>query len=135
MSKWSFDITRCVIILMKNIRQVYDMERKSRTQILKEVRERLSSGNYNEIQKLRSINSYDSIIIVGDKILTEKEVFEFYDKVVEIQQNDELQLRALGHIVENDVFEKLDDTQKQKYLFDVSKLYLKLREEYFSRRN
>ena len=135
MSKWSFDITRCVIILMKNIRQVYDMERKSRTQILKEVRERLSSGNYNEIQKLRSINSYDSIIIVGDKILTEKEVFEFYDKVVEIQQNDELQLRALGHIVENDVFEKLDDTQKQKYLFDVSKLYLKLRDEYFSRRN
>ena len=120
---------------MKNIRQVYDMERKSRTQILKEVRERLSSGNYNEIQKLRSINSYDSIIIVGDKILTEKEVFEFYDKVVEIQQNDELQLRALGHIVENDVFEKLDDTQKQKYLFDVSKLYLKLRDEYFSRRN
>ena len=111
------------------------MERKSRTQILKEVKERLSTGNYNEIQKLRSINSYDSIIIVGNKRLTEKEVFEFYDKVVEIQQDEELRLKPLGYIIDSDEFDKLDDTQKQKYLFDVSKLYLKLREEYFSRQN
>ena len=111
------------------------MERKSRTQILKEVKERLSTGNYNEIQKLRSINSYDSIIIVGNKRLTEKEVFEFYDKVVAIQQDEKLRLSPLGYIIDSDEFDKLDDTQKQKYLFDVSKLYLKLREEYFSRQN
>jgi|GEM_PF-5705699 len=120
---------------MKNIRKVYDVEKKSRTQILKEVKERLTTGNYNEIQKLRSINSYDSIIIVGNKRLSEKEVFEFYDKVVEIQQNDELQLRALGYIVDENLLKKLSDSEKQKYLFDVSRLYLKLKEEYLTKIN
>ena len=54
------------------------MERKTRNQLLREVRERVSSGNYMEIHKLRSINSTCKVVILGNKKLDERGIYDYY---------------------------------------------------------
>ncbi len=105
------------------------MERKSRNQILKEVKERLTTGNYSEIHKLRSINTTDKIVILGNKRLNEKDIYDYYEKIIDMQQNDENEFKAIGILVDNNVFLNMNETEKQRYILDLSKLYLSLRQE------
>lgn len=107
---------------------------KTRQQILKEVKERLITGNYDDIHKLKSINSVDRLVILGEKLLTEKEIYDYYQKVVDIQRDDGLQLKAIGHLIDNDLYEKLSESAKQRYVLDLSKFYLNLKSE-FLRKN
>ncbi|MBQ4072763.1 MAG: hypothetical protein IJD50_03460 [Clostridia bacterium] len=105
------------------------MERKTRTQILREVKERLATGNYTEIHKLRSINTTDRIITLGNVLLNDKDVFEYYEKVLALQNDEFAELSAIGKLINQDVFDAMNDSQKQMYVLDLSKLYLALKEE------
>ncbi len=104
---------------------------KTRAQILKEVKERMSTGNYAEIHKLKSIKSVDRLVILGEKILTNSEIYDYYQKVVDIQANDDLQLKAIGYLMDMDLYFKLSDVGKQKYVLDLSCFYLNLKDEYY----
>ncbi len=112
----------------------YVMERKSRNQILREVRERITSGNYAEIQKLRSISSTDTIVILGDKRLDEKDIFDYYEKVLDLVTDEESELCALGKLVNIESFDIMDEDAKQRYILNLSKLYLSLKEDIKSKK-
>ena len=109
------------------------MEKKVRNQIFKEVKERISTGNYDEIHRLRSIESSDKIITLGNKRLSEKDIFSYYEKVVDIIECEDGELTALGQLIENEVFENLNSTDRERYVLDLSRLYLDLKKEYFNR--
>ena len=95
------------------------MERKTRTQILREVKERLATGNYTEIHKLRSINTTDRIITLGNVLLNDKDVFEYYEKVLALQNDEFAELSAIGKLINQDVFDAMNDSQKQMYILDL----------------
>lgn len=111
------------------------MERKSRNQILKEVKERLSTQNYFEIHKLRSLPSTEKIIILGNKRIDEKKVYELYEKIIELQKDEYFEYKALGVLADQEYYNSLDDSLKQKYILDLSRLYMALVDEIRSKQN
>lgn len=106
------------------------MERKTRQQLLKEVKERMSSGNYSEIHKLKSVKNVDRVVVLGERRLTESEIYSYYEKVVLIQSNDELKCKAIGLLIDDEVYEKLSDSAKQRYVLEIGKFYHSLMNEY-----
>lgn len=106
---------------------------KTRAQILKEVKERMATGNYAEIHKLKSIKSVDKLVILGGKILADNEIYDYYQKVVLIQSDEELQLKAIGYLVDDKLYNELSPEAKQRYVLDLSKFYLSLKNEFLSK--
>ena len=106
------------------------MERKTRQQLLKEVKERMASGNYNEIHKLKSVKNVDRVVLIGEHRLSESEIFSYYEKVTLIQNSDELKCKAIGLLIDDEIYKKLSDSAKQRYVLEIGKFYHSLLEEY-----
>ena len=106
---------------------------RTRSLIFKEMRERMTTGNYTEIHKLRSIKNVDRVVMLAGKRLSADEIYAYYEKVAEIQRNDELCLKAIGCLIDYKIFNQLDSSSKQRYVLDLSSFYLSLREEYLTK--
>ncbi len=111
------------------------MEKKSRQQIFKEVKERISNNDYAEIHKLRSVKNVDRIIILGDKRLTESEIFDYYERVIEIQSTETLKFKAIGKLVDENLYNSLSESDRQRYILNLSAFYLSLKNEYANKMN
>ena len=59
------------------------MEKYTRKELLKQIKQRLSNGDYDEIHKYKSINTQDKIIVLGDKTLSDSEIYDYYLACVE----------------------------------------------------
>ena len=53
-----------------------------------------------------------------------------YIKVCEILNSDEVILNPIGRLVDQNVYQNLDEGGKQKYIFDLSKKYRELKERF-----
>lgn len=106
---------------------------RTRSVIFKEMRERMTNRDYSTIQKLRSIKNVDRVVMLGGKRLTGDEIYAYYEKVSDIQRSDNLCLKAIGCLIDHAVFDKLDESAKQRYVLDLSSFYLSLKEEYLTK--
>lgn len=109
------------------------MEKYTRKELLKQIKQRLSNGDYDEIHKYKSINTQDKIIVLGDKTLSDSEIYDYYERVEKIQIEAGLELKAMGILIDHSVFDVLDEVGRQRYLFNLSKFYLDLRKDFFDK--
>ncbi|MCL2062235.1 MAG: hypothetical protein FWH03_06405 [Firmicutes bacterium] len=57
-----------------------------------------------------------------------------YQKVCSILDEDELVSNPIGRLMEREVFESLDEGNRQKYILDLSKKFCALKERYYKER-
>ena len=58
-----------------------------------------------------------------------------YSSVREILDRDEDVMNPIGQLVERDVFDKLDDGNKQRYILELSAKFRELRERYYKEKS
>jgi len=90
------------------------------------------SGDFDSraiVQQLQreQINRDDNLAIglrqaVSDEIL--------YQKVCELLESDEVITNPIGELVDKELYEKLDEGNRQKYILDLSKKFRELKARY-----
>lgn len=56
----------------------------------------------------------------------EKEEKRVYSKMLEMSEEDTIIFNPLGRLVDHNVFDKLSEIQKERYILELSNIYLKL---------
>ncbi len=105
----------------------------TRKELLKQIKQRLSNGDYEEIHKYKSVNTQHKLIVLGDRTLSDSEIYDYYERVEKIQLESELELKAIGLLIDHSAFDRLDKVAQQRYLLNLSKFYLGLKKEYFDK--
>lgn len=105
------------------------MEKDLRKKLLKEVKMRMLNRDYDELQKIKSVKITDDIVVLNDRCLSEQDIMEFYNKVEEMQNDDRNELNAIGQLININEYELLDDSGKQRYVLNLSNIYLKLKND------
>ncbi len=99
-------------------------------------KQRLKDANYSSVQtntyKKRASNNYFIKNVSSMKkmspncefvIINNKEDLQFLKKVHSILSSNEDILNPIGKLVDKELFEKLNDTQKQQYVLELSEKY------------
>ena len=63
---------------------------------------------------------------------------EMYAKVRKMLSSDECVIDPIGRLIDKQIFSTMDFAEKNRYVFDLAKIYARLKERYFrekSRRN
>ena len=56
---------------------------------------------------------------------------EMYAKVREMLSSDECVIDPIGRLIDRPLFEEMDFAEKNRYVFDLAKIYARLKERYF----
>ncbi|MCL2861104.1 MAG: hypothetical protein FWE22_01675 [Firmicutes bacterium] len=65
---------------------------------------------------------------LGNKQVLKEE--EFFEKVRKILDDDEDSINPIGKLIEHDVYDKLDDDNKQRYILELSKKFREMSARY-----
>lgn len=103
--------------------------KRMRNSVLRSVRERMVSGNYDEITKLNSIKTVSDIVVIAGKRLSAEDIFGYYETVAAIQDDDVRTLGAVGELVDGDVYESFGEEDRERYVLTLSAFYKKLKAE------
>lgn len=60
----------------------------------------------------------------------EKEEKRVYAKIIEMQNQNKTVFNPLGRLVEHEIYDKLDNIQKERYVLSLSNTYLKMLDKY-----
>ena len=64
----------------------------------------------------------------------DKEEKRIYEKVIEIFNNDEPVTNPLGILIDETLFENLSPIDRERYVLELSKLYVRMTEKYLKER-
>ncbi len=103
--------------------------KRMRNSVLRSVRERMVSGNYDEITKLNSIKTVSDIVVIAGKRLSAEDIYGYYETVAAIQDDDVRTLGAVGELVDGDVYESFGEEERERYVLALSAFYKKLKAE------
>lgn len=103
--------------------------KRMRNSVLRSVRERMVSGNYDEITKLNSIKTVSDIVVIAGKRLSAEDIYGYYETVAAIQDDDVRTLGAVGELVDGDVYESFGEEDRERYVLALSAFYKKLKAE------
>ncbi len=122
------DSNECIFKqLAKNAKQRLKNRSYKREEILQPQRVNLQSVNKNtKVQKLKCRFMPEIIIRKTDFGIKE----EFANRVYEILKMEDTILNPIGKLVDEKHMKKLSSENKQRYLFDLSEKYNKIRENY-----
>ena len=89
----------------------------------KEARARLLKNNYDKPQKkIPSSRVFKMAEDPQEKFL--------YEKVCEIAQEQEIVTNPLGRLIDQSIYSSMNEIEKNKYMFKLSKKYIDLLERY-----
>lgn len=124
------------------------MEEKDLKTFAKEAKIRFKRGfwkNYNEKKqaeidraKEKGINEKEALQIQIERAKREiKTQFDeqtlddvFYEKVAEILKSDEIILNPITRLIDHDVYDGLNDREKQKYILDLTEKFNEMKKRY-----
>lgn len=124
------------------------MEEKDLKTFAKEAKIRFKRGfwkNYNENKqaeldraKEKGINEKEALQIQIERAKREiKTQFDeqtlddiFYEKVAEILKSDEIILNPITRLIDHDVYDGLNDSEKQKYILDLTEKFNEMKKRY-----
>lgn len=98
-------------------------------------KERLKKGNYEE-QKVQIVKRPCALrLICGESIKAEIEITKvektidekLYKKVQKMLECDELNPMPLGKLIDKEFYKQLSDIEQERYMFDLSDNYIKLK--------
>ena len=95
--------------------------------VLKQIKARLTKNNYKEKAKLKSIRPTSGIFILAGRRLTAEEIAACYYSVESFDGDDEL--HAVGTLIDDNVYNKLDEEGKERYVLNAAELYSELKNE------
>lgn len=90
---------------------------------VKEAKARLNENYYN------MLNDEDAVYCLNGKRLTHQQIINFNHTVSEVAASEAYAGKALGKLAEEQVYENLNNTQRVKYIFELSGIYLSLKEK------
>lgn len=94
--------------------------------IFKTIKARITKS-YNENAKLKAIRSTSGIFILAGKRLTADEIAACYYSVEAFTEEDEL--KAVGKLINDDIYNDLDEEAKERYVLNAANLYSELKKE------
>lgn len=109
--------------------------KRMRNNMLRSVKERMISGNYDDIVRLNSVRSASDIVVIANRCLSAEDIYRYYETVAAIQSSgDDRCLSAVGSLVDSRVYDSLSEEQRERYILSLAAFYKDLREEYLRRR-
>ena len=60
---------------------------------------------------------------------------ELYAKVREMLSGDECVIDPIGRLIDKELFSQMDFTEKNRYVLDLSKIYVRLKDRYYREKN
>lgn len=89
-----------------------------------EAKKRLASGYFNTSCDIITKKQYHSN---GVNYIDEERMYKI---VAEMEESNEVILNPLGRLINEEYFNMLDSTEKQRYVFKLSEIYIKLKNRY-----
>lgn len=104
--------------------------KRMRNSVLRSVRERMVSGNYEEITRLNSVKTVSDVVVIAGKRLTAEDIYGYYETVAAIVHDDgDKTLSAVGELVDGDVYESFGEEERERYVLALAAFYKKLKAE------
>ena len=103
--------------------------KRMRNSVLRSVRERMVSGNYEEITRLNSVKTVSDVVVIAGKRLSAEDIYGYYETVAAIQEDDLRTLSAVGELVDGDVYESFGEEERERYVLALAAFYKKLKAE------
>lgn len=107
--------------------------KRMRNSVLRSVKERMISGNYDEIAKLNSLKTASDIVVIAGRRLSAEDIYGYFETVAAIQEEDERVTGAVGELVDEGVYEELGEEERERYVLGLAAFYKNLKEEAASR--
>lgn len=109
----------------------WEQIRKEREQLLKTAGETDSAvRKVSELQRAKFNREMNGAI----NVVTANRDEEMYKRVCDILDGDEDVMNPIGLLVDNDRYSTLDDGAKQRYILELSKKFIELKERYYMER-
>lgn len=108
-------------------------------QALNDERDKALSENNNSYSSLIRVKEIQQARIERDlnKTLGNAQVLKdeaFFEKVRQILDKDEDISNPLGLLVEHEIYDNLDPSNKQRYILELSKKFIQMRDRYYKER-
>lgn len=91
-----------------------------------EAKKRLASGYFQKNECIVNKQVYHTS---GVDYLDEERMYKI---VIDIVESKEVVLNPLGRLMNKDYFESLDYPSRQRYIFKLSEIYIKLKQRYLN---
>ncbi len=89
---------------------------------VKEAKIRLNQSRFNPVD--------DEVFYMNSQKLTKQDISRMNSIISEVVASDDFVSDPLGRLIENDVYNRLDNEAKTKYMLDLSSIYLALRAKF-----
>lgn len=92
--------------------------------------------NYNTVQLVKGIQQAkldrDVKKMINSSQALKDEIF--YSRVREVLDKDEYTINPIGQLVDHEVYDSLDEENKQRYILELSKKFREMRDRYYQER-
>ena len=96
--------------------------------IIKSAKTRMLKNDYAEAKKFYRLGLNNTCYVVNSHSLTKEEIGGLCDKISEIESSNEA-VFAIGKLVDNEVLAKLSESEQERYVLEIARLYRELREK------
>ncbi|HOK81322.1 MAG: hypothetical protein GX095_06430 [Clostridiales bacterium] len=96
--------------------------------IVKNAKARMLKNDYEEAKKLYRLGLNNKSFVLNSHSLTKEELSGLCDKIREIESNNETAF-AIGKLVDPELMATLSESEQERYVFEIARLYRTLREK------
>lgn len=96
----------------------------------REAKARMAIGAYDEISRIKEVKTAEKIFVIGNEPLSAKQICEYYHRVAVMQQDINLALQGVGALIDQEIYDRMDPSQRERYVLLIAALYRELKNEY-----
>lgn len=97
---------------------------------IKLIRERIVNRDYEDLIRMREAGIGTEGYVVNTRMLTAEEAYEMYKKVIYLAEHPELEINAVGMLIDRDLYESLDGAARERYVLSLAAIYKTMRAHY-----
>lgn len=97
---------------------------------VREAKERMTFGSYDEISRIKEVKTAEKTFILGNAPLTAKQIVEYYERVAFMQQDINLAVQGVGALIDQEIYDRMEPPQRERYVLLLAALYRELKDEY-----
>lgn len=126
------ELKKRALLAKKRMKMGYWQQlQKEREELLEEVgASEIGQHKISEVQRARYIRDNNKSINNNQTIRDEM----LYKKVKNMLDEDEYTLNPIGQLMDKNIYNKLDEQNKQRYVLELSNKYHELRDRYYRER-
>lgn len=98
--------------------------------LVREAKERMTIGAYDEISRMKELKTAEKTFIIGDAPLTASQICDYYERVAVMQQDINLAVQGVGALIDQEIYDRMEPPQRERYVLLLAALYRELKDEY-----